>query len=384
MIILRKEMMFSRTNNTILWIFTLLVFFFSGGNLLAENPIPKKDIITHKTDGILEKDRKATLHIKFKGTTIYPNGTNHSNSTETDTLIVPAKEGKITARGHYTHHGNMGGGYVLSGSSRRYGYVKNNELILTAGEWFWRGESMKRTEMDPHVHIPLENGAKVTYQFHMSQHGAVSHLTGIFTLDIKDTQVWEVTLTGYTSLQTRNKIDLRDKNSGKTSTIDYLEKGIFNFTLKAKFTIKKHKGIWQYKSGIIERARVNYSYSQTPKNLYKILSKQCTICDTFSTRLEGKSITGEVIDNYSIRLNWPDIRPELHMETKMLLSCIQEGLPCKSPNETTRNFVDESFLDRASGHELPITNGGPIFKIDTKTPLYKLQIEHKYILKQVK
>ena len=375
--------MFSRTNNTILWIFTLLVFFFSGGNLLAENPIPSKDVIAHKTNGIPEKDHKATLHIKYKGTATYPTGTDRSNGTETDTLIVPAKEGKITAKGQYTHHGSMGGGYVLSGPSLCYGYVKNDELVLTASEWFWRGESMKRTEMDPHVHIPLENGAEVTSQFHVARHGAVSDSTVIYTLDIKDTQVWEVTLTGYTSYQNRAKIGVRDKSSGKFTTIDYLEKGIFNFTLKAKFTIKKHKGAWQYKSGIIEKARVNYSYAQQPNIFYKTLSKYCPICDNFSGRLEGKSITGEVIDNYSVRLNWPNIRPVLHMKTKMIGNdWVTEGLHPKS-NETIRSVEDQGFLDRASGHKLPIANGGLIFPIDRKTPLFKLKIEHKYILKQV-
>ncbi len=152
-------------------VFIFCTTLFSGQYVLAGSPSVHQEV---------------ELTIEMKGLTKAPNGIDNTTGSESDTFILPEKDGKITAEGHYTHHGSMGGGYVLSGLSYRYGYIKNNELILTAGEWFFAGESMKRTEMKPQVHIPLKNGAEVTYDFHYSQSGAHCDSTGIFSLEFKN------------------------------------------------------------------------------------------------------------------------------------------------------------------------------------------------------
>ena len=173
-------------------IFTIGIFaILVGQYVVAETATSFK----HNKSKIEKKERKAKLTIESKGIGRHGMaGVDHTTAHETDTFIFPEGEGKITAKGHYRHHGSMAGGYTLSGPSYTYGYVKNNELVITAGEWFFRGESMKRTEWNPHVHIPLKNGAKVIQDFHYSMGGAQSDVTSILTLTFKDKQKWRFTI----------------------------------------------------------------------------------------------------------------------------------------------------------------------------------------------
>ena len=178
-------------------IFTIGVFaIFAGQFLIAETPTISKNTVGGANKSKIEKkERKAKLTMESKGIGRHGMaGVDHATAHGTETFILPDGEGKITAKGHYRHHGSMAGGYTLSGPSYTYGYVKNNELVLTASEWFFRGESMKRTEMNPHVHIPLKNGAKVTQDFHYSMGGAQSDVTCIYTLAFKDKQKWRFTI----------------------------------------------------------------------------------------------------------------------------------------------------------------------------------------------
>ena len=173
-------------------IFTIGIFaIFVGQYVVAETPTSSKN----NKSKIEKKERKAKLTIESKGIGRHgAAGVDHTTAYETDTFILPDGEGKITAKGHYRHHGTMAGGYTLSGPSYSYGYVMNNELVITAAEYFYRGESMKRTELNPHVHIPLKNGAKVTQDFHYSIAGAQCDTTGSYTLAFRDKEKWRFTI----------------------------------------------------------------------------------------------------------------------------------------------------------------------------------------------
>ncbi len=177
-------------------IFAIGVFtIFAGQFLVAETPTISKYTVEGANKNNIKKKRiKAKLIINGTGTTTIANGLDHNKNYTTCTFILPEKESKITIKCHYTMHGSAGGGYTLSGPSYQYGYIKNNELVITASENFFRGESMHRTETKPHVHIPLKNGAKVTYDFHRSVSKAHCDCRGIFTLAFKDKQKWRFTI----------------------------------------------------------------------------------------------------------------------------------------------------------------------------------------------
>ena len=109
--------------------------------------------------------RQADLTIDCHGSATHATGTDNTHGTEWFHVVIPDGDSPITIKGNYEHSGSLAGGYQLSGPAFKYGLVKGDELILTAGEWFFTGESMGRVELSPPVHIPLKNGVVVNAEF---------------------------------------------------------------------------------------------------------------------------------------------------------------------------------------------------------------------------
>jgi len=171
--------------------FTLLsvyLFLFSAHIALADNTIPNPQDTSSKSS-----IKKVKLVIDGTGVTTFPTGVDHATNHAAFTFILPKKEGKITIKGHYTIHGSFGN-YTLSGPSYQYGYIKNHELVITAAEDFFNGESMKRIEVQPNVHIPLKNGTKVTYDFHHSVANAHCDCTATYRLKLKEKEKWRFSI----------------------------------------------------------------------------------------------------------------------------------------------------------------------------------------------
>jgi hypothetical protein len=172
-------------------VFTLLNIYIgilSGQLLFADSTTlnqPKSETDTSKKHKIKNSGKKVKLTITGTGTSTIAGGLDRSKNHTTCTFTLPKNEGKLTIKCHYTMHGSAMGGYTLSGPSYQYGYIKNNEFVITAAENFFRGESMKRTKVKPHVHIPLKNGAKVTYDFHRSTSKAHCDCTATYMLKFK-------------------------------------------------------------------------------------------------------------------------------------------------------------------------------------------------------
>lgn len=109
--------------------------------------------------------RQADLTIECHGSATHATGTDDVHGSESFHVVIPDSDGPITIEGTYEHYGSLDGGYQLSGPSYKYGFIRGDELVLTAGEWFFGGESMGRVELSPPVHIPLQDGAVVNAEF---------------------------------------------------------------------------------------------------------------------------------------------------------------------------------------------------------------------------
>ena len=166
-------------------------------------------------------------------------------------------------------------------------------------------------------------------------------------LEVGEEQKWRLFFTGY---------ELRQYEIPKWKTPDNKPirfGGRFDYKLRVEFIIKKKKGKWKYKEGLVTIADINYGTLYDPtywgtkneksKYFYKI------------TSMKGKNINGTV-DGNKVRLFWPRPQPppERYVEALFRKPCIP--MPECSIWKAIEYASDE-FLDRAGDHYLVLKDG---------------------------
>jgi len=206
-------------------------------------------------------------------------------------------------------------------------------------------------------------------------------------LDVGEIQIWTVKLTGQETDDMGGKLMYaKMKNAWKQVTVDY---GVrFDYTLKVKFTIKKEKGAWTYKKGMITDAKVGYSANFDP-TVFHISKYNCLNCQDVPN-LKGAAIGGNVSGN-TAKLFWPSVITKVIVTNKLKLTFESQQ---KSHQGYSDNFFESSdFFQRATAHQLPLKDGSEDkfsvmkenskqrFKLDKRKPI---SIFYRYFLKRMK
>jgi hypothetical protein len=340
----------------------------------------------------LAEGRPATLYSTSEGTCWHPHFTDNQVSSEQVELALPEVDGPVKGQGRYELAGTMPGGpYNMSGISALGGKVHGDaELILTYEQWNYGGEWMPSdfpSEAEPVV-IPLEPGETVSVTRDTTVDGVRCKSTVVYHIEFeRQTQVWDVSLTGSRKLLYLTTYTVIDTETGQSSPLPYEHGFTMAYDLGARATLEKRAGKWQFRDGIITRAKAGFSYAQSPE-LYEIRGRKCPGCDKVA-KLAGQSIHGES-DGRILRLSWPGaLHPEVVLETAPAFACAPgpEQSSCERKKKDSTNFSDsdDDFFWRAASHVLMLKSGPQSFVpgpgVTTTT---RKQIRHIYTLRQVK
>ncbi len=337
--------------------------------------------------------RHATLVVETDETCVHKTGPDHMVSTDRIAFVLPEGDGPVKLEGTYRLTGSFGGGYGMSGRSVYQGEVQDGMLVLRFGQWYYQGQPMASSDPEmpsrqKPVRIELEPDAKVVIKF-TGAHADKAPCSGTVVYRLvmeEESQVWEVFLTGYRHVIHMSPKYLLNPKTKKWTGFDYFHGVTFSYVLSAEFVITKKKGVWKYKSGSITKANVDYDYMQQPE-LYKVNRKSCPACKNVR-QLKGKPIRGDVIDNNSVILHWPDVRPTVVIESQLSANCASG--PHKKTCENLKNYAeygiaDVDFFQRAQGHVLPLKEGSiPPFKAGEPTTVDELAVIHNYTLRRLK
>jgi len=189
------------------------------------------------------------------------------------------------------------------------------------------------------------------------------------TLDVGEIQVWTVKLTGQeTDDMGGKKMYVKMEDVWKNVTVDY---GVrFDYKMVVKFTIKKEKGVWKYKTGVITDATVGYSNVFDPTVFY-VSKTNCLNCADVPN-LKGTHINGYVSDN-TVRLSWPPVVTKVTVENSLKLKFDSKE---ESHKKTSNNYFESSeFFHRASDFYFPLKDGE-----EKKIPIIKESSKHRFKL----
>lgn len=336
--------------------------------------------------------RTATLVVERDETCNHAGFVDHMVSTDSVTFMLPESDGPVSAGGSYRLKGS---GYSLAGPSAYRGrVVEDRELVLTYGQWWHQGKALTPaapempTAGQP-VSMPLEPGSvkKVSFK---NAHADIAPCSGtvIYRLKMKrETQIWDVFLKGSSQAEHRLQYWVTDDGDGKSGDLNYVHGVLFSFDMAARVTLTRRKGSFEYSSGKITRAKVDYEYKQQPE-AYQVENISCKGCDAVAKLAEGP-LPG-VLKGEAIRLLWPEITPVVEMKSRFKLQCAQgkHQSTCENNKKTGSNFGvrEEEFLGRAAGHSLPLVPGPLSFASDEKNKkgASVLYLRHDYELVRVK
>jgi hypothetical protein len=205
-------------------------------------------------------------------------------------------------------------------------------------------------------------------------------------LTVGEEQEWEIKLTGQETDDLGGALMyLKLEEAWKMITVDY---GVrFDYTVLARFKIKKEKGVWKYKSGMITDAKVGYSSNFDP-DVFIIKKISCLNCQDVPN-LKGASLLGEV-DEKTVALYWPRVITRIIVSNKLKLKFESKD---KSHQGWSDNYFESAeFFDRAHEHILPLKNDAFPFNVTKKSAQqrYKLDkrkpitISYRYLLKRIR
>lgn len=323
------------------------------------------------TAGAQAQPRQAVLTTKGDITCTYPTFVDHQVSTGTVTFTLPEIDGPVSGQGHYVNNGT---GYVLSGPEAAAGEVRDDaELILTYRQWSYNGEWLFSeapavpTKAQP-VTLPLEPGAEVTVTLvNAFADKAPCSGTMVYRIDFtRETQIWQVDLTGHRRLWHREMLFLVDPYTQKFRDFTFEHGFTFSYRLGARVTIEKRKGQWQVKKGEVTRAEVTPEYRQDPR-LYTITGQTCHGCDAIR-KMAGGPISATV-SGQDLILHWPYHAPVAKVASVFAAQCAPgpRKASCESKQRDGSNYADQDgdFFQNARLHVLPLKEAQLAPKVKT-------------------
>lgn len=206
-------------------------------------------------------------------------------------------------------------------------------------------------------------------------------------LNVGEEQEWEVKLTGQETDDLGGALmTIKLEEAWKMITVDY---GVrFDYTMVARFKIKKEKGVWKYQSGVITAAApVGYS-SNFDTDVFFIKKISCKNCQDVPN-MKGASLPGDVF-NKSVELLWPTIVTRIIVTNKLKLQFESKD---KSHQGWSDNYFESAeFFDRAHDHKLPLKDGEVTFSVTKKSAAQKykldkrkpINISYRYLLKRIR
>ena len=349
--------------------------------------------VTAAPAGAAPEGRRATLVVESDETCAQGTGADRMVSTDKASFLIPEGGGPVTLEGTYKLTGSFGGGYQMSGRSVYQGEVKGDVLTLRFGQWYYQGAPMASSDPEmpsaqKPVRIAIETDAKVVIRF-SGAHADKAPCSGTVVYRLlaeAESQTWEVYLNGYRAIIHKQPMYLL--NPGARSWIGfYFHHGVtFTYALSAEFVITRKKGVWSYTSGFIKKANVTYEYMQKPE-LYKVNRVSCPNCQNV-VRLGGQPIRGEVMDNQSVILHWPNVQPTVVMQAQLAVQCRPgpDEATCKNLKKYAEyGMTDDHFLQLAEEHTLLLKQGpyhpDPVKKI---TQIAHFEAAYKYTLSRLK
>ena len=222
----------------------------------------------------------------------------------------------------------------------------------------------------------LEDGTyKDTVQFNNVANGKGS-TTRQVVLEKGEEQQWRAAISGFESIEEKRKV------LAGNSAFRELKHGMnFTYDLIVEFTIKKKKGKWVYKNGRIKTVKINYKNLYDPA-VWQTKKAKCLNCQKV-TSLAGQGISGTVVGNNAVHLNWTDLRAKIEIDAKVKIKCV----PKKECDWGTAYFESDKFVHWMSGHALPLKNGAHVsFKPKNipKNDQITQTLQHDYVMKRIK
>jgi hypothetical protein len=166
-------------------------------------------------------------------------------------------------------------------------------------------------------------------------------------LDVGEEQKWRLFFTGYE--QRQYKIPKWKTPENKPIRFG----GRFDYKLRVEFIVKKKKGMWRFKEGIITIADINYGTLYDP-TFWGTKNEKSKYFNKI-TSMNGKNINGTV-DGNKVRLFWPEPKPPPERYVEALFR-----KPCKPMPECQEwkaiEYSSEEFLYRARDHHLVLKDG---------------------------
>jgi hypothetical protein len=196
-------------------------------------------------------------------------------------------------------------------------------------------------------------------------------------VDVGEEQQWQLFFTG----MEKRQYEIPKWKTPKNEPIRY--GGQFNYKLRVDFKIKKKKGKWTYKSGIITIAEITYGTLYDPT--YWRTRNEKNINFSGVTSLKGQDIDGTV-DGNKVRFYWP-----LPMKYPIRYVEALFNQPCKPLPDCKKwkaiEYASDEFLDRAGDHYLSLKDGWESPKAEPfviERPSDKLcWLNYRYVLKKI-
>ncbi len=206
-------------------------------------------------------------------------------------------------------------------------------------------------------------------------------------LVVGEQQEWEVKLTGQETDDLGGALmTIKLEKAWKMITVDY---GVrFDYTLVARFKIKKEKGVWKYQSGVITAAvPVGFS-SNFDTDVFFVKKTICKNCQDVP-KMKGESLPGDVY-NKSVELAWPSVTTWVIVTNKLKLQF--ESKEKSQQGWSDNYFASVEFFDRARDHKLPLKNGEVSFSVTKRSAQQRyrldkrkpINISYRYVLKRIR
>lgn len=318
------------------------------------------------------KPSSAKLIITSDITCQHQSGPDRMLSTQTIPIATPAQDGPVSYSTQYSMKGSASpvpgmNGYQLSGPGVYKGFIKDEVLNINFGQWHYQGRALNNSSKampspKKPVKITLEPDTIVTVNFSETTHSIPCSGKVVYKLELKpETQTWDITLDGNRKLTYHSSVFVLEKGNKQLNTLNYDLGANFEYGLSARVVLTKKKKQWVYTSGTVVKSMIDYEYFQVPL-LYKVNNIFCQYCDKVK-QLKGKPLDGEVLDDTLI-LFWPEIEPVVIIDSQLnpIVKCApgEAYATCQRQLEkasTRLEISDSDFLQRTSGHLLPLRNG---------------------------
>lgn len=327
----------------------------------ADGALAQGEVSKPKTDETVE--RKAVLVETGDAVCHWPTGEYAWIWTTRFEVSLPEVNGPVAVDGTFSITFTKGDPGIIgtrTGTARLSGTVKDDEELEFIAIWTdpisGPGEITK---------IALEPGSRIDKAWSVTDPNAGGPCEFAFTwrIDFKRAErVYDITWKGTRRLENNNTYPAFDPSLGEWITIDHRFGFTFSYDLLARVTLEQRKGVWAFKSAVVQRAEAKADYDQSPE-LYRIISSRCDNCDRVRS-LAGRSLHGEARPG-RVRINWPSaLQTMATVNAVFAYQCAAgpEQATCEHARRHTSDYSDQDgeFFERVNRLWIPLEDLPPV------------------------